>query len=111
MEKTAKRNGYQYNEENILKACSLAKRNALLWETYQFLLELWDGTPDGSRRVELLEGFLNDPEFSNRERAFLLYHLIDDAFKAGFDRGFTGTTDVLTPKEAPEGRHKAVGHA
>jgi hypothetical protein len=111
MEKTAKSNEYHHNGENILKACGLTKRSPVLWETYQFLLELWDGTPDGSRRVELLEGFLNDQEFSNRERAFLLYHLIDAAFRAGFDRGFTGTVDVLTPTQATEGGAKAVGHA
>ena len=76
MKKTKINNRYLHNEEDILKACRLEARDALLSETYNFVVDLWNVTLKGPAKVELIEGLLNDPELTNREKAFLFYQVI-----------------------------------
>ena len=106
MKKTVDITRYRHNEEGILKACGLVRRDAALRQAYDLLIEYWNDAQRGSRRVEVLETFLGARGLSKREKAFLLFHLTSNAFDAGFEVGqqiqagevATSDTDRTSPR-------------
>lgn len=110
MTKQVKNNGYRHNEEDILKACGLTKRDPVLRETFDFLVELINSTEGNSRRIELLEEFLKAKEYTAREKAFLLYYFIEVAYDSGSRHGAENSNDIYALPRIAEPR-KRVGHA
>lgn len=110
MKKQSKNNGYRHNEENILNACGLTKRDPVLRETFDFLLDAINSTEGNSRRIELLEEFLRAEEYTAREKAFLLYFLIEVAYDSGSKQGAEESYETYALPKISDTR-KRVGHA